>query len=496
MSTNRFSWPAGLQNSAFNFITSEDFGYELTILGTGLNRKQIWTLELNHDETVYMKNRFERYLTVDKFGAVKCESEELIDDGKFNIEFSPDGSGRWAFKSEKYGTYLGGNDQKVVCLSRKVSENELWYVPMARHPQIVLGNKRRKRYFGLVGNEVICQDRIPWGQHSIFTLEYHLGKYLIKTSDNRYLRKDGTLTESKEPGTYFTLELRVNSEPKLEGIAFRDDEGKYLGGVGIGSQSVTLKTDRKTITDEEIFQLEESNPQVVFVAPNENNVSIQTGFGLSASTDQESKKEIFQIEFDNDTNKWYIITSEYKFWSVSPSNKIEATSTSRNPDCLFQFEWLCGTVAVIAANGKYVGIQPNGQMTAKSDGIGAKEIFRIKLINRQMLILKGDYGYVGKKSSSSKEPVYSCNKSMYDVLELEHGDKGVYYIKGDNGKYWNLKNTTISPTGTDPEPFILEFMGHCLLAILAPNTKYINGEKSGGFEATTQVIQKSCLWRF
>lgn len=135
-------------------------------------------------------------------------------------------------------------------------------------------------------------------------------------------------------------------------------------------------------------------------------------------------------------------------------------------------------------------------MTAKSDGIGAKEIFRIKLINRQMLILKGDYGYVGKKSSSSKEPVYSCNKSMYDVLELEHGDKGVYYIKGDNGKYWNLKNTTISPTGTDPEPFILEFMGHCLLAILAPNTKYINGEKSGGFEATTQVIQKSCLWRF
>ncbi|CAC5411243.1 FSCN1 [Mytilus coruscus] len=493
MSTNRFSWPAGLQNSAFYFLTSEDFGYELTILSTGLNRKQIWTLELNHDETVYMKNRFERYLTTDKYGAVKCESEQLIDDGKFNIEFSPDGSGRWAFKSEKYGTYLGGIDQKVVCLSRKVSENELWYVPMARHPQIVLGNKRRKRYFGLVGNKIICRDRIPWGQNSIFTLEYHMGKYLIKTSDNRYLHKDGNLTESKEPGTYFTWELRVNSEPKLEGIAFRDDEGKYLAGV---SMSATLRTDRKTITDEEIFLLDESHPQVVFGAPNENNVSIQSGFGLSAITEQESEKAIFQIEFDNATNKWYIITSEYKYWSVSKSNKIEATSASRNPDCLFRFEWFCGTVALKAANGRYVGVQPNGQIIAKSDAIGAKEIFRIKLINRHTLVLKGDYGYVGKKSSSSKEPVYSCNKSMYEVLELEHGDKGVYYIKGDNGKYWKLKNTSISPTGIKPEPFILEFMGHCVLAILAPNTKYINGEKSGGFEATTKVIQKSCLWRF
>ena len=145
------NWPVGLQNPAGKFLTAEDFGFELNVLGQNLGRKQTWIIELNTDETACMKNHIGRYLTADKYGSVKCESETQTDDGKFTIEYSPDGTGRWTFKNVKYGNYLGGSDKKVTCLSKNGSEEEMsiWCVPMATHPHFVLYSKRQKRYFGL-----------------------------------------------------------------------------------------------------------------------------------------------------------------------------------------------------------------------------------------------------------------------------------------------------------------------------------------------------------
>ena len=133
---------------------------------------------------------------------------------------------------------------------------------------------------------------IPWGPNSIFTVEYHTGKYLIKTPDNRYLKRDGTLVSTKEKQAQYTLELRVNPESKLEGIAFCDDDGKFLSGVG---HTGTLQSRNTKITDDEIFLLEESPPQIVLECPNGSNATIQAGYELWASSTNMSESEIFQV---------------------------------------------------------------------------------------------------------------------------------------------------------------------------------------------------------
>lgn len=262
------------------------------LLISGLARKQVWTLELNKDETVFLQSHNGRYVTADKYGMVKCDATQHTPEGKFIVNFSPFGSGRWAFKSEKFGNYLGGTENKVTCTARNITEEELWYVQMAMHPQIALGNKRRKRYFSLEENEIRCRNVIPWGPNSIFMLEYHTGKYLIKTPDNRYLHQDGSLVNANVVQTQYTMELRVNPESKLEGIAFRDSEGKYLSGVGAAGN---LKSRNTKISDDEIFHLEESPPQIVLECPNGFNATIQAGYELWASSKNMTEKEIFQV---------------------------------------------------------------------------------------------------------------------------------------------------------------------------------------------------------
>lgn len=252
----------------------------------------MWALELNKDETVFLKSHTGHYVTTNKYGSVRCESKNRTAEGKFSVNFSPFGLGRWAFKSEMFDTYLGGTKDKVVCMSRKITEEELWFVKMVMHPQIALGNKRRRRYFSLDENEIKCFNIIPWGPSSILTMEYYFGKYLIKTPDNHYVLKNGTLTVSREKEAQYTLELRVNQQSQLEGIAFRDDEGKFLSGVGA---SGILKSRNKNISDDEIFSLEESPPQIVLETSNGANASIQSGFELWASSRKTTDKEIFQV---------------------------------------------------------------------------------------------------------------------------------------------------------------------------------------------------------
>ena len=159
-------------------------------------------------------------------------------------------------------------------------------------------------------------------------------------------------------------------------------------------------------------------------------------------------------------------------------------------------EWLGGAVALIASNGKYVGIRPNGQLVAKSTGVNNSEMFYIKLINRPILVLKCGFGFVGKKKTTASKPEYMCNKSVYEVLKLEYHEKGIYYIKGDNDKYWNLSDSSIVANGNQPEPFVLEFVGNCKLALLAPNRKYVTGEKIGMMSASSPEVRKTCYWEF
>ena len=77
-----------------------------------------------------------KYLSVDSFGNVLCESEERDTGSRFQISIAEDGSGRWALKNESRGYFLGGTPDKLNCNAKQPSKGEFWTVHLAARPQV------------------------------------------------------------------------------------------------------------------------------------------------------------------------------------------------------------------------------------------------------------------------------------------------------------------------------------------------------------------------
>lgn len=302
-SDTRLEWKVGLQNPEEKFLTAEFYGDKVNVSGTSLKGKQTWVLEMNKDESVYIRSCLGRYLSADKFGNVVCSSENHGEDQKFLIEYCGDGTGRWSFKHLKFGKYLGGTDQDIQCLAKSATDEEfsIWYVPMAMYPQITLFSVNRKRFVTVSNDELQCTPLTPWGPDSLISMVFNCGKYSFKASDSRYLTRFGSLTEEHGKDTKFSLELKLSAESNLAGLAFKDCEGMFI--TGYGSAGV-LKTKNKKVGRDELFSLNESHPQVVFIASNGKKASIRQGLEVMASQTEQGEKEIFQVTHVT-TNKVY-----------------------------------------------------------------------------------------------------------------------------------------------------------------------------------------------
>lgn len=100
-----------------------------------------------------------------------------------------------------------------------------------------------------------------------------------------------------------------------------------------------------------------------------------------------------------------------------------------NPNTQFVVDWIGdGTIAVKANNGHYIQSRQTGQLVGVSDTVTSKEKFYIKIINRPLLLLKNEHGFVGLKSSSKAE--VQCSKSNYEVIFVETSNDGHYFLKG------------------------------------------------------------------
>ena len=90
-------------------MTQETFGNKLNANGKTMKKKQMWILEGSGDgATVCLKSHLGKYLIVDKFGNVTCNSEEKEENTnpKFEMSIMGDKSGRIAFKSMSRGRFL------------------------------------------------------------------------------------------------------------------------------------------------------------------------------------------------------------------------------------------------------------------------------------------------------------------------------------------------------------------------------------------------------
>lgn len=262
----------GLINCDNRYLTAEAFGFKVYASAPSLKKKQIWTLEQDEvdNSVVYLKSHhLGRYLSANKDGNVSCEAEKPEESCRFIISAQSDG--RWALQSDMHKRFFGGSEDKLSCFAQTITETELWAVHLAIHPQANLLSVSRRRYAHLSPqeDEISTDSNIPWGVHSLITLVYQDKKYCLKTCDSRYLRNDGKLVKDPDNSTAYTLEFKGGK------LAFKDCTGKYLTPMG---PTGTLKAGRSSKPGkDELFDLEESHPQVVFMASNKRYISIRQG---------------------------------------------------------------------------------------------------------------------------------------------------------------------------------------------------------------------------
>ncbi|XP_061088788.1 fascin-2-like isoform X1 [Conger conger] len=484
----------GLINHESRYLTAEAFGFKLNASAPSLKRKQVWTLEQDEHEAqvVYLRSHLGRYLSSDQDGRVSCEGAEPAAGARFVIV--PQSDGRWALQSQPYLRFFGGSRDQLSCFAQAIGEPELWAMHLALHPQANLLSLSRRRYAHLSPEEgeVSLDGNVPWGVRSLLTLVYLGGRYSLKTCDSRFLNHDGRLLQEPGRGTGFTLELRAGR------LAFKDCEGKYLTPTG---PSGTLRAGRCSKPGkDELFDLEESHPQVVLQTPNGKYVSIRQGVNISANQDDETDMETFQMEIDRQSRKCTFRSKEGQYWTLVSHGGIQSTATEVVENTMFELQWLGRRVAMKASNGKYVCTKKNGQLAAVSDSTpspplspGEDEQLMLKLINRPMLILRGENGFVCHHRGSN---TLDASRSVYDIFSLHFSD-GAYHIKGVDGKFWYVAGSgLVCSDGEVPEDFFLELRDRGRMGIRTQSGQYLRGDQGGTLKADGQAARASALWEY
>ena len=131
--------------------------------------------------------------------------------------------------------------------------------------------------------------------------------------------------------------------------------------------------------------------------------------------------------------------------------------------------------------------------------------FYFYLINRPILVLKCEQGFVGYKTPGSTR--LECNKASYATIQVivytdiimiitvfvifviittiniqvERAENGQVHLKGQNGKYWQVADGGISCDSQLPQGFFLELREPTRMCIKNSNGQYLVEQKNGGF---------------
>eukprot|EP01137_Pigoraptor_chileana_P031614 Opistho-2@19754 len=471
-------WTFGLIASTGKYLTAETFGNQINANGPNLKKKQIFTLEQDAGSpVVYVKSHLGKYFSATEKGVFTADQDSKGKNEQWSVE--PQSDGKWAFKSA-HGYFLGGSADKLSAFGRSIGETEKWTIHLAMHPQVVLRNVGRKRYVQLQDEELRVVADIPWGVPALITLEFHDGKYSLRASNNKFLHKDGKLVDSLDDNSKYIIEFLESR------IALKASDGKYLQAYG---PKATLAAKKDKITKDELFELEDSHPQVTLVAHNGRFVTSTQIEETKADQREVKDTEIFQLEPHGD--KWAFRNNKGFYWSLAGSN-ISGNAKSRGANELFSVVWHGTQISIKASNGKFISAKPNGQMSASADAGEEKEKYTITLINRPQLVLRGEYGFLASKARN----VISSASVTPEIFHVE-AKEGKYSFRGANGKYWKEEGDGQWATSGDAAvEFTVEIHDHSKLSLRATNGKFFHGEQHGGFKATADKADKDELLEY
>jgi len=485
------SWTIGLVNSRHKYLSAETFGFKVNANGTAMKKKQVWVLEPYGDgDAICLRSHLNKYLAVDQFGNVTCENDEKDDMAKFEVSVCDDFSGRWAFRSLSRDYFLGASADNLVCTAKSPGDGELWYVHLAARPQVNLRSVGRKRFARLSEErtEIQVEENVPWGEDTLFTLEFRedANKYAIHTCNNLYLNKTGVLQPQVSKDSLFACEYHGGY------IALRDQEGLYLSP--IGSRAV-LKTRSNLVTKDELFSLEDSLPQASFIAAaNTKYVSVKQGVDVTANQEEAENSEMFQLEYEHSSANWYIRTMKDKYFTLQPGGGVQASQSKKSKEALFEIDWhQDGSVSFKASNGKFLGTKKSGHLFANCEGGEENARFYFYLVNRPILVLKCDQGFVGYRTGTIK---MECNKATYETIQVEKGELGIVYFKGQNDKYWVARDGGIYCDSDTPKGFYLELREPTRMCIKTAGGQYVVSQKNGGFSAESVPAESATRWEY
>ncbi|XP_041960277.1 fascin-like [Alosa sapidissima] len=488
----------GLISSGGKYLTAESFGFTVNASASSMKRKQIWTLEQADEgdareearsEAVVLRSHLGRYLAADKHGNVTADSESPGVDARFLVT-AHDDDGSWSLRSEAHGRYLGGTEDRISCFAQSVSPAERWTVHFAMHPQVSLYSVARKRYVHLSaarGGELAAERDAPWGVDSLLTLVFLERRYHLQTADNRFLSSSGALVSAADASTGFTLEFRAGK------VVFRDSAGRYLSPAG---PTGTLRAGKSArVGKDELFVLERSHAQVLLRASNDRNVSMRQGVDLSANQDEESDQEVFQLEMSKEeAGLCAFRTVRGTYWNHTHSGQLQSNASLKSASCFFHLEWEGSKVTLKASNGKYINARKNGQLSASADTPGESEQFTVRLINRPLIVLRGEHGFIGARKADSA--TLDSNRASCDVYQLQHKG-GAYSLKGQAGRYWSVgPEGGVTCGSADPDWFELELCGRSQLAIRTAAGRYLHGDHTGALTTKTHSPDQSSLWEY
>jgi fascin 1/2 len=489
------AWSFGLRNAAKKYLTAESFQFKLATAAERMKKKQIFFLEQDGGDSdhVYIRTHLNRYISVDGDGNVHANSDSKTDETELLIEAQPNGT--WAIKSKKMGWYIKNSGdplgEKAAFVS-ELSEEHLWTVHLAMHPQVCVKNLNRKCYMHLAddGSSLTTDEVIPWGDDATITMHFFDddGTYGLVAANGKYLTASGALSDAAGKDARFIIVFQ-GGKVSFKNVA----TGKFLTAIGAVG---TCKATKSHITKDEMFHLEDSFPQLKFTSVNGKKLSIQQGIEVSASSAQTTDNEIFQVEPVGNVGDdiWTIKSCTSKYWSVRDGSVISDAEEAGDSE-KFKIEWHGPQVAIKSvANGKYLEQKLNGSIHAIGDEPSEEKrsLYVYEIVNRPRLVLRGEYGFVGTLPSGLLE----CNKSVPEVYSM-HVTKGMCEIKHANGKYWQVSadGSTISCSGGAAEGYTMSLHEDSMMCLMKDG-KYFEGFQNGAFSCTGKGPGKSTFFEY
>ncbi len=157
-----------------------------------------------------------------------------------------------------------------------------------------------------------------------------------------------------------------------------------------------------------------------------------------------------------------------------------------------------GSISFQANNGKFLGIKRSGHLYANVDSAATDNAkFFFYLINRPVLVLKCDQGFVDFKSKTSDK--MECNKATYETIRVERGEKGAVHLKAQKGKYLSAESSSdlsAVDAGDAPQAFFFELRDPSRMCIKNDQGRYLNSEKNGGIGLGSTDPEAATQWEY